>query len=160
NAIIVPHENAAEAAVVEGLVVFGVRTLMDVVRVLSNHAEAPAPVAARSVPTEEVSVGLMPDFSDVRGQENVKRVLEVAAAGGHNALMVGPPGAGKTMLARRLPGILPALTLAEALETTKIHSVGGKLGKHAGLVTRRPFRAPHHTISDGGPCGGGSDPTP
>jgi len=100
------------------------------------------------------------DFIDVRGQENVKRALEVAAAGGHNALMVGPPGSGKTMLARRLPTILPPLTTDEALETTKIHSVSGKLKSEHGIVVQRPFRAPHHTISDAGLCGGGAHPSP
>lgn len=157
--LVVPHENAAEAAVVGGITVYGVRSLVEAVRVLIGHAEAPAPYRPLPFRNPEDEV-LQPDFSDVRGQENVKRVLEVAAAGGHNALMVGPPGTGKTMLARRLPGILPPLTPDEALETTKIHSVGGKLGSHVGLVRRRPFRAPHHTISDGGLCGGGSNPMP
>ena len=160
NGIIVPYDNAAEAAVVEGLEVFGVRTLTEAVRVLSDHAEAPSAFRAPRFKRNGEADRSVADFADVRGQENAKRALEVAAAGGHNAIMVGPPGAGKTMLARRLPGILPPLTLDEALETTKIHSVGGKLGAHVGLVRSRPFRAPHHTISDGGLCGGGSNPSP
>lgn len=160
STLIVPHENAAEAAIVEGLEVFGVRTLMEAVRVLSGHVAAPSPYRRSSADTNGFEPDVAADFADVCGQENVRRALEVAAAGGHNVLMVGPPGAGKTMMARRLAGIMPPLTLAEAIETTKIHSVGGKLGKHVGLVRVRPFRAPHHTISDGGLCGGGSNPLP
>jgi magnesium chelatase family protein len=161
RAIIVPAENAAEAAVVDGLEVYAVRTLADAFALLSEREGRG--VAVRPAPFRQAAAldaGL--DFADVRGQGLVKRALEVAAAGGHNALMVGPPGSGKTMLARRLPTILPPLTAAEALETTKILSVGGRLNGAArtGLVSTRPFRAPHHTISNAGLCGGGSTPMP
>jgi len=157
--LVVPADNAAEASVVEGVEVFAVGTLTEAFELLAEGRGEPyrRNGAIFDAPQQEV-----PDWSDVRGQEGVKRALEVAAAGGHNALLVGPPGAGKTMLARRLPGILPPLTPEEALETTKIHSVGGKLDGAArhGLVTQRPFRAPHHTISDAGLCGGGTNPMP
>lgn len=160
EAVIVPTENAAEAAVVDGLDVYPAATLADAFALLTGGAAAPYRrdldrlfAEARAYPV---------DFADVRGQEHVKRSLEVAAAGGHNALLVGPPGSGKTMLARRMPTILPPLSADEALETTKIHSVGGKLNGAAGhgLVATRPFRSPHHTISDAGLCGGGSNPLP
>lgn len=159
SGVIVPEENAPEAAVVEGITVYPVSTLVEALEVLLTgrgrtyeHGNK-APEAVREN---------MVDWTDVRGQEGVKRALEVAAAGGHNALMVGPPGSGKTMLARRLPTILGELTMDEALETTKIHSVGGKLSGEAGygLITERPFRSPHHTISDAGLCGGGTNPMP
>ena len=158
--IMVPAANAAEAAVVEGLEVYPIETIEQAVSLLAGSNEAPVPYR-RDLPALFEAAGRYEmDFSDVRGQENVKRALEVAAAGGHNALMVGPPGSGKTMLARRLPTILPPLTLNEALETTRIHSVGGKLSGEYGLVATRPFRAPHHTISDAGLCGGGAHPAP
>jgi magnesium chelatase family protein len=157
--IVVPRENANEAAIVEGIEVYPVSTLREALHLLHTgtgelHRGDPRPMF---VPPAKVV-----DWSDVRGQEGVKRALEVAAAGGHNALLVGAPGAGKTMLARRLPTILPPLSLDEALETTKIHSVGGKLNGETGygLVTERPFRSPHHTISDAGLCGGGTNPMP
>ncbi|NBC16310.1 MAG: YifB family Mg chelatase-like AAA ATPase [Bacteroidetes bacterium] len=157
--VVVPAENAAEAAVVEGLDVYPVETIRDAFHLLAGDAMAPTPYRRdmRAVLAEARSYHV--DMADVRGQENVKRALEVAAAGGHNVLLVGPPGSGKTMLARRLPTILPPLSMAEALETTKIHSVDGKLNG-SGLIATRPFRAPHHTVSDVGLCGGGVHPMP
>ncbi len=160
--VVVPVENAAEAAVVEGLEVYAVASLSEAFALLSEHGGRGTPFVRDldALFAEPVADGL--DFADVRGQAPVKRALEVAAAGGHNALMLGPPGAGKTMLARRLPTILPPLTPEEALETTTIHSVGGVLNgaTRTGLVTVRPFRAPHHTISYAGLCGGGPNPLP
>ena len=161
--LLVPERNAAEAAVVKGLNVYPVRSLLQV-RELLNAAsnggihQQPLQVDSTQLLGEHHHFAL--DFKDVRGQQTAKRALEVAAAGGHNILMIGPPGSGKTMLAKRLPSILAPLQLEEALETTKIHSVAGVLDADAGLVTQRPFRAPHHTISDAGLIGGGSVPRP
>ncbi len=157
--MILPEANVREAAVAPKLDVRGARTLGEVVDHLRDgRALARARVDLAALFERRASAEL--DFAEVRGQEHAKRALEVAAAGGHNVLMVGPPGSGKTMLARRLPSILPAMSLAEALETTKIHSVAGMLPAGESLIAVRPFRAPHHTISDAGLIGGGSYPRP
>lgn len=157
---ILPKDNSREAAIVNELLVYGMSNLSAVVAFF-NGTEVPLPVQVDAENTfSEHTHHYEHDFSDVKGQENIKRALEIAAAGGHNLILIGPPGAGKTMLAKRLPTILPPLSLQEALETTKIHSVAGKLNSKDALMTTRPFRSPHHTISDMALVGGGANPQP
>lgn len=147
RALIVPQENVTEAAVVNNLDVYGVASLTEAVEIMSGGSQKePTRIDTRALFREKVNSFDL-DFSDVKGQESVKRAFEVASAGGHNILMIGPPGAGKSMMAKRIPSILPPLSMAEALETTKIHSVAGKLPQGSMLMTSRPFRTPHHTIS-------------
>jgi len=158
--LIVPLVNAEEAAMVNNIVVYGVAHIKEVVDFFADEATI-KPVKANTQQdffTQQQSFDI--DFSEVKGQENIKRAMEISAAGGHNAILIGPPGAGKTMLARRLPTILPPLSLQEALETTKIHSVAGKLPENCALINKRPFRSPHHTISDVALVGGGGTPQP
>jgi len=155
---VVPTDNGAEAAVVDGVTIYSAVTLPEVIEFLNGRA-ALAEVKRPSPPSEAAAV-VTPNFADVRGQQHAKRALEVAAAGGHNILLIGPPGSGKTMLAQRLPGILPAMTRHEAIESTRIHSGAGILPRDQPLLTLRPFRAPHHSISDAGLIGGGATPRP
>ena len=158
--LIVPKQNIREAAVVNQLDVYGMETLMDVVNFFNGQSTfEPTSIDTRKEFYEQQNQFEL-DFSDVRGQESVKRALEVAAAGGHNLIMIGPPGSGKSMLAKRLPSILPPLSLAESLETTQIHSVAGKLDRNTSLISQRPFRSPHHTISQVALVGGGQNPQP
>jgi magnesium chelatase family protein len=157
---ILPRQNAYEAAVVNNLEVYGVSTLREVIEFLSGKLELEATRVDTRKIFYERQQAFDYDFSEVRGQENVKRALEVAAAGGHNLIMIGPPGSGKSMMAKRLPSILPPLTLQESLETTKIHSVAGKISGNTSLIAQRPFRSPHHTISNVAMVGGGAFPQP
>ena len=157
--LIVPKANAREAGIVNNLNVYGVSHIKEVIEFFKSGEQSLQPVDINT--REEFFYAQSSsefDFSEVKGQENIKRALEIAAAGGHNAILIGPPGAGKTMLAKRLPTILPPLSLQEALETTKIHSVSGKLPENSTLISKRPFRSPHHTISDVALVGGGSIP--
>ncbi|HVN97632.1 MAG TPA: YifB family Mg chelatase-like AAA ATPase [Syntrophorhabdaceae bacterium] len=159
NHIIVPRENGREAAVVQGINVYGAAHLLDIVHFFKGDGE----MERFALSGDNDETGRKTDhmnFSDIKGQTQAKRALEIAASGGHNILMIGPPGSGKTMLARRLPTILPRLSYDEAIETTKIHSIAGLLDTESALILDRPFRAPHHTISDAGLIGGGHVPKP
>ena len=157
---ILPKENAREAAIVSELEVYGAENINEVIKFFTGEGTIERVIVNTREEFKNAQANHEFDFNDVKGQENIKRALEIAAAGGHNVILIGPPGAGKTMLAKRLPTILPPLTLHEALETTKIHSVAGRMGKQSALISVRPFRSPHHTISDVALVGGGSVPQP
>ncbi|MCI6337169.1 MAG: YifB family Mg chelatase-like AAA ATPase [Prevotella sp.] len=157
--LIVPKANIREAAVVNNINVYGMENISEVIRFLNGDNAEPEIIDTRKLFFEQQSDYEF-DFADVKGQQNVKRAMEVAAAGGHNMIMIGPPGSGKSMLAKRLPSILPPLSLSESLETTQIHSVAGKLNRETSLISQRPFRSPHHTISQVALVGGGSNPQP
>jgi len=159
KAVILPAANAAEASIVEGIEVYGVKNLREAYEFLARKIDLPPASADASELLDSISSAEV-DFSEVKGQHQVKRAIEVAIAGSHNLLLIGPPGSGKSMLAKRIPTIMPAMTLDEAIETTKIHSVCGLLDEKNAFVARRPFRAPHHTISDIGLLGGSTNPTP
>ena len=160
KSVVLPKENALEAAVVDGIDIYGMENLADVVQFL-NHKKEFEPIKVNIEEDFRQKLNEFEvDFKDVKGQQNIKRAFEIAASGGHNVILIGPPGAGKSMLAKRLSTILPPMTLEESLETTKIHSVAGKISKGLGLVTQRPFRKPHHTISGVALVGGGGYPQP
>ena len=158
--LIVPKANEREAAVVNNLEVYGMENIMQVISFITGQQHFSPMVIDTRKEFYEQQYNFDLDYADVKGQENVKRALEVAAAGGHNLIMIGPPGSGKSMMAKRLPSILPPLSLAESLETTQIHSVAGKLSKNSSLISQRPFRSPHHTISEAALVGGGINPRP
>lgn len=155
-----PKANEREAAVVNNLEVYGMENIMQVISFITGQQHFSPMVIDTRKEFYEQQYNFDLDYADVKGQENVKRALEVAAAGGHNLIMIGPPGSGKSMMAKRLPSILPPLSLAESLETTQIHSVAGKLSKNSSLISQRPFRSPHHTISEAALVGGGINPMP